>query len=652
MSGIVGIWNLDGRPVDPHVFAAMSATMAHRGPDGEGHWLQGPAALACQMLHATPESLTEHLPLVHPRGTVLVWDGRLDNREELLAALQDDHSVTPASPDAELVLAAYHVYKEQLPERLQGDFALGLFDPEQQQLLFARDQLGVRPLYYTRAGDTVIFASEIKAILAHPQVRTRPNDNALGDFLLGGVPSDPRGETCFEGIFSLPPAHLGLVAHRRLATRRYWDFDPSRQIRLPSFDDYAAAFRHYFQQAVRRRLRSAYPVVTSVSGGLDSSAIFCLAETLRRASPARYPANLGISYTSGSWEEADESCFLADIEEKYALTIERLPLKVMGFFAEAKDDVHQIEHPLVDELGKSVEGLLRTSRERGARVLLSGLWGDQMLFPRGYLVDLFRRLAWREVAAHLREYRRWLTDVHPKYYTRGFFEDLVRHHTPGILRPLLRKVHRIVVGKMEQRNLAWYSARFRSQWQRARERARRIDRRCPSVHSKTVYEQATSRYYVQCMEWNNKRAALHGLEYAFPFLDRDLIEFLMAIPGEVSAWKGIPKALLRFSLGDVLPATIAGRTWKADMSRVVNQAMTLECDQVVGCLQANPHAVRRGYLDGRLLGKELALMSSRIGGNNCSITWRLSELLGLELWLQVFFSENCNDRRIVNHATA
>src|SRR5262249_18316560 len=157
----------------------------------------------------------------------LVFDGRLDNREELLSALKDAPEIEQNCPDPTLVLAAYIAFGERFAERLNGDFALGLFDPRRQQLWLARDAVGIRTLYYYRSGATFLFASEIKALLAHPGVSTRPNDDVLADYIFQGLPGpDERGETFFEGIFSLPPAFLGVLTPKGFMTRRYWDFRP------------------------------------------------------------------------------------------------------------------------------------------------------------------------------------------------------------------------------------------------------------------------------------------------------------------------------------------------------------------------------------------------------------------------------------------
>ncbi len=142
MSGLVGVWNLDGQPVAASLLARLSATLAHRGPDGEGHWIQGPVGLACQQFRVTPESAHETQPVADASGAAVIFDGRLDNRQDVLDRLDVSAGVSAQSGDAALVLAAYHQAGEHLPEWLLGDFAFVLFDPRKQQMLLARDAIG------------------------------------------------------------------------------------------------------------------------------------------------------------------------------------------------------------------------------------------------------------------------------------------------------------------------------------------------------------------------------------------------------------------------------------------------------------------------------------------------------------------------------
>ncbi len=636
MSGIVGLWNREGRPVTHAQLTDLSATLAHRGPDGEGFWVQGPVGLACRLNRVTPEASTESQPLVHPSGPVLVFDGRLDNREELLATLGPSRGVYPDSPDPVFVLAAYAEFGDRFPELLLGDFALGLFDSTRQRLLLARDALGIRPLYYTRIRDAFLFASEIKALLAHPQVDARPNDDFLANFLIGNR-QDLEGLTCFEGVFSVPPAHAAMVTPQGFVIRRYWDFDLTKKTWLGSFPEYAEAFRFHFEQAIRRRLRSAHPVAVSVSGGLDSSSIFCHAETLRRRRSAHYPVLLGLSYTSQDGSPSDESGFLLDIEREYGVTIERVKGHA-GLMNGAREQVWHVEAPLLDVQWNTTHPFMQTARNRGARTLLTGHWGDQMLFPPAYLIDLFYGLKWNQIRSHLREYSRWLTDVDPRTIRRHLFWGLVKYHVPDFVVPYWRKFR-------ATRHHPWYSASFLNRACRRASNGSPRSKRVGSVHAQCLYEEARSGYHVQCLEWNNKIAATHGLETAFPFLDRDLIAFLMSIPGEMQTYKGVPKALLREAMRGVLPDAIIRRTWKADFTHLVNEGMAKDFSRLERCLQSDAVAVERGYLKGDVLRTALPLWQGRICGSNCQVAWHLSNVLGLELWLRTFFGGNAEEKK-------
>lgn len=631
MSGIVGVWNLDGRPIEPALLARLSATLAHRGPDGDGLWVQGAMGLACRLLRVTPESSEETQPLVDASGAALVFDGRLDNREELLAILE----VPAGCPDPALVLAAYQAFGERFTERLAGDFALGLFDPSRQQLLLARDAIGVRPLYYCRAGDAFLFASEIKALLAHPRVSARPADDDLALYLLGGSAYDYRGLTFFEGVSSLLPAHLAILTPERFVIRRYWDFDPCRRTRLGSFGEYAEAFRDHFERAVRRRLRSAYPVAVSVSGGVDSSSIFCVAETLRRHRPDRQPAILGLSYTSADGSPSDEKAFLLEIERAYGIEIQRVPMG-LGFLNDCRNAVWHVEAPILDEQWNSTHALLQTVCQRGARSVLTGHWADQMLFDQAHLIDLVYRRAWGKVRAHLSEFGRWHTDVDPRYFRQRFFLDLVKYSVPSALLQALRRFRPKPV-------LPWYTEalRKRAHWSASKQPVSLGS--FITAHARSLYEQARSSHHVLCMEWDNKVASMHGLEIAFPFLDRDLLAFLMGIPGDMQTWNGIPKAILREAMRGVLPNPIRERRWKADFTDLVNAGMEQEYPQLVRCLQSDGMAIKLGYVKGDVLRKELARLKDRIRGPSADLAWSLSDLLGLELWLQTFFGENTNE---------
>jgi asparagine synthase (glutamine-hydrolysing) len=634
MSGIVGAWNIDGRPLDAGVLSRMSASIRHRGPDGEGRHVAGSVGFVCQHLWATPEDTGETQPVVGRAGVMLVMDGRLDNRDELLPAL----GLPPSASDAACALAAYERWEERFAEQLNGDFALALFDAAKRQLVLARDAIGIRPLYFFHNDRLFAFASEIKALLAHPDIPCRPDDEGVADFMfVSSRPLDRQDVTCFAGVAAVVPSHLVVVTANGIVSRRYWDFDTGRAIRLRSFDEYAEAFRERFAEAVRRRIRSVHPVAVSVSGGLDSSSIFCQAETLRRAGDANCLSVAGLSYTGAAGTGADERGYLQDMEREYGVEIERFPMEPLtGLVDGADQQIRANEAPFPDCMWGVTRELHRRARAQGARVLLSGHWGDQVLFSSAYLVDLFDRFAWGEIRRHTREYESWFSKAEVRVLKRRFIVDVARSHLPPALGPPLKWLRRRLM--REVRSTSSFSASF---LRRALQFANRPSTAGDGFHSaqaRALYLEARSKYHVQCMEWNNKIGALHGLDAAFPFLDRDLLAFLMAIPGEVQNRNGVPRALLREAMRGVLPEPVRARTWKADFSAVGNGGVARDVAAIGRALGPASLGVRLGYLDPARLAPEVARIGSQLEGPECLNSWDLADLYGLEMWLQVFFN--------------
>jgi asparagine synthase (glutamine-hydrolysing) len=635
MSGIVGLWNLGGRPVDGAELARMSGALAHRGPDGEGRWVKGPLGFAWQHLWVTPEEVGEIQPIAGSSGATLIMDGRLDNRDELLGAL----GLPRSSSDARCALAAYEAWGERFAEHLNGDLALAAFDERQQRLLLVRDSIGVRPLYYCRHHRLFAFASEIKALLAHPEVPARPDDEGLADYLLlGSRPVDRPDVTCFAGISAVMPAHLVVATPGGLTTRRYWDFETERSLRLCSFQEYAEAFRERFAEAVQRRTRTDRPVAVSVSGGLDSSSIFCQAETLRRGGliPAR--GLLGVSHVGTVGTLADERRYLAEIEQQYGVAIVRIPMgPLLGVIRGAEEQVWAIEAPFLDYLWGVTRAIHQEAANAGARVLLSGHWGDQMLFSAAYLVDLFRRLALGKLRRHTLTYQRFFGAEETRALKRRFVLDLARHYVPRPLVPPLKWLRRRIL--RPERPRPWLAKAFRRRALMLANRPAVIGNGFHSAQARSLYLEARSKYHVHCMEWHDKIGARYGLQLAFPFLDRDLIGFLMAVPGEVQNRDGVPRALLREAMRGVLPEAVRARTWKGDFTAPANEGMRRDLGEIVSRLANGSVAARLGYLDEGRLVAVLPGLVAELNGPDCLGTWDLTDLFGLEVWLRVFLEQ-------------
>jgi asparagine synthase (glutamine-hydrolysing) len=635
MSGLVGVWNLDDTALEQSVLARMSATLAHRGRDGEGRRVVGSVGFACQHTWVTPEEVGERQPLVAPDGVMLVFDGRLDNRDELRRQLR----LGAEASDATYVLAAHARWGGEVARHLNGDFAFALHDPVRAQLLLVRDPIGVRPLYYHAGRGIVAFASEIRALLAHPAIPTRPDEEGLIDYLLPGVrAADRPGPTCFAGIALLPPAHSLLSSsHGGLRVTRYWDFDPRKQIRLRSIGEYAEALRERFATAVRRRIRSAYPVVVSTSGGLDSSSIFCQAEALRASGGAACPAVHAVAYVGPEGTAADERAYLDAIERAYGVAIERIPMVPLLSVAESADvQVSRVEAPLLDVLWGAGRRLQQVAAGLGARRFITGHWGDQVLFSSAYVVDLIRSLRWRMAWRHARAWEQWFTGEETRWLRRRLPLELLRHTLPPPALAVLKRLRRNpAIGRGR-----WAAPALRRRALRGAHRVSTVGRQFGTAQARALYRETRTAYQVQCMEWNNKVGAHHGLDVAFPFLDRDLVAFLLATPGEVHNWEGVPRGLMRHAMRDVLPEAITQRSWKADFTDPVNATARREIAAIRERVLGAALPVRMGFVDAAALEPALDAVQGRLSRSDAVGSWDVAALLGLEAWLRVFFGES------------
>src|SRR5436190_5186744 len=646
MSGILGIWHLDGRPADRGELARLSAVLRHRGRDAEGLRIDGAAGLACCLARGTPESARETQPAIGADGTVLCFDGRLDDRDELVAALGPQAAVPGDAPDSSLALAAYRVFGDDFPARLSGDFALGLFDPRRRRMLLARDAVGVRPLYYVSMPGLFLLASEIKALVSHPDVDPRPDDVALADFLFmrcGG--QEPTSRTFFQNVVSVLPSHWVIVGPEGvLQTKRYWDFDVTRQVTFPRAGEYAEAFREHFERAGRRRVRSARQVAVSVSGGLDSSAVFCAADALARGDAGSRSLPLGVSLTFPDGAPSCDTAYLREVERACASPVVRLHDPPIGFADGCHDAIWHVEGPLLDCQWNSTRVQLSAVKQHGGAVLLTGDGGDQFLFDNAYLVDLSHHGRWLTAWRHLGTYGRWI-DVPDREFVRSFAVQLLKYHVPHSVISAMRRVR----NRLRPRPAAhsWYRDAFV-----------RLARPVPPVrkrpraaaHAHSIYGGARSQYLLTRLEAQNKIAAMHGIDVAFPFLDRDLIAFLMAIPGEMHTRDGVPKVLLRDGCHGLMPDAILRRPSKADFTDRVNNGAARDRPAVARWIR-NGWAAQRKYLRPEAQAaietfRPDADMSSAMNG------WALCDVLSLELWLRTFIGpeRRCQEWRVFEDA--
>jgi asparagine synthase (glutamine-hydrolysing) len=625
LSRTVALFHRDGRPVESAALQALIAPLRHRAGVGPTLWIHERIGLAYQPYGTRSEP--------HEMATGITFDGRLDNRDELFDALSiDDRSA--GTSDAALVLACYRRFGEGFATCLNGDFAFALWDDTKRQLVLARDLIGVRPLYSWTSDTTCVAASEIKAILAHPDVEARPDDSGLADALLGGNPNDVR-LTCFRGVRRVVPGSTVIVSADRTREFRHRDFDPTKQTRCASVAEYAEVLHGLFEQAVRRRLRrtSASPVGVLVSGGLDSSAILCQGQRLMQ-SGAPVASTLGVSWVFPDGGPADERQVLEKIEAQHRIAIHKLPFSAIRLLDE-EAWLRITEFPRLR--WDSEAAGLAVMRDHGCSTVLDGYFGDQMMSSDAPLFDAARGLRLRALRSDFDALARSMLDCTTSMlrqeYVHYFLWQSAPHRALRVWRTLRRLLGR-------DRPPRWYTRPFRDLAHHRSQQQRRPAGPFASTQAEFCYRQFVPTHRLNTLEELNKLSAAHGLERAYPFMDRDLVEFIMAIPGQVVTWHGTYKGLFREAMHGVLPESIRLRYWKADFTAVGCDAEAAGYSRVRSHLERGCLSAAMGYLDRGIFENQLDRHLSGLSGESLQFPSQVSLVLGLELWLRAFMGSD------------
>ncbi|MEL7077897.1 MAG: lasso peptide isopeptide bond-forming cyclase [Cyanobacteria bacterium J06648_1] len=598
MSGIVGIYYPHQQQVNPQQLAIMINTQSHRGPDGSQVWCKTNIGLGHGMLWTTPESLNEKLPFTDGTDKLTITaDARIDNRAELIPLLDLEETEKDKIADSTIILAAYQKWGENCLDKLLGDFAFAIWDENKQQLFCARDHFGLKPFYYYYQPEVgFIMASEIKAIIALPQIPVEINEIRIGDCLTRAM-SD-REITIYQNIRRLPPAHTLIVnSDNKLLLKPYWQLELKPKIKLNSDREYAEKFCEIFTEAVRCRLRSAYPVGSDLSGGLDSSSVTCVARDilLKEESTLHTFSNI-----FDSVPETNERKYIETVVAKGGVIPHFVYADKSGPLTEWSEFYSFREDPTIGN-GYFVWGLNRAAAKAKVRIVLNGFDGDSTVSHGTFrLTELAQAQEWnkflqegtavaqnfgynssRMLAIYgknaLKEFARqgkWLAlingirQISPKINTtpqKLLIDCLLKPLVPEFVKQGWRKIR---YGKSYTNegteNLAMINPEF----------AQRINlpERLKSIEQKkdfSISEQEehlsrlTSGSLLMAIEAMDVFTAAFSIERRCPFMDKRLIEYCLALPVEQKLDRGWSRMVLRRAMENILPVEIQ---WRGDKS--------------------------------------------------------------------------------------
>jgi asparagine synthase (glutamine-hydrolysing) len=623
MCGIGGI--VSANQIEARALAGMAQSVRHRGPDGEGYVFFGGSNVVCLGGADTQRSVFElpaahrpiglidsqqdlggapHIAFAHRRLAILdlspsghqpmsyldgrywiIYNGEIYNHVELRDALQAEGYRFNSRSDTEVLLAAYARWGKSCLSRLNGMWALAIYDREQNELFLARDRFGEKPLYYWRAPDHMFaFASEIKQFTHLPGWAPRVNGQRAYDFLVYGL-MDATDETMFQGVFQLLPGHrailspervLSIAAGTRIPSERWYTPEPTQF--SGGFEAAAVEFRERLVDSVRLRLRADVPIGSCLSGGLDSSSIVC---TIRKL--------LGEGRAEGQ-QKTFSACSTVDLfDERKWVDIVVAETKVDAHviypsFDALLDDFFRITWHQDEPFGSTSIyaqwSVFKEAAASGVKVVLDGQGADEYLY--GYPVFFGARLASLLKARRLLELCREALAIRRMHGLSA--RDFVRYVAPHILPHGVDAILRYAGGGPKPSTWLNLTAL----------RAAPIN----PLHAHGLYKGSmaamaesmlTSLSLPMLLHWEDRDSMAHGIEARVPFLDHRLVEFVTGLPDDSKLQRGVTKRVLRRAMRNILPKSIAERRDKLGfvtpesvwLRGVAREEFTARCEKCV-----------------------------------------------------------------------
>jgi asparagine synthase (glutamine-hydrolysing) len=581
MSGIVGIYYLNGRPVAQEQLSQIADCLMHRGADDKGIWIDQAVGFGHRMLWTTPESLGEKLPATnHQSGLTITADARIDNRDELLSQLGLRHRRD--LPDSQIILAAYERWGEACLLHLIGDFAFAIWDTRQQRLFCGRDPMGVKPFYYYRSSTQFIFASEVKAILCCPEVPKDLDEMRIAQHLAGVLEEKVR--TFYQHVSRLPAAHGLIISPEGQRIWSYWSPETRKELRLKSDQHYAEAFGDLFVNTVEGQLRSAFRVGSMLSGGLDSSSIACIARNaLARSTPnPQFPTVSAIFPSlAEQYPEIDERSYIHAVVETggfdphYVHADQFSPLESRNLAHWHLDGPSLAPNLYMDWL------VFRSAHEQGVRVLFSGQDGDSTVgYGHEYLTVLARQGRWLKLYQESKQLAKvfYGASVSASFLMWEYgFQSLIPSSIwnwrsrlqSAIGTPQPKQVSKLIHPAFARR------LGLEDYLQEREDRRNRFH----SVRAEHA-SHLTNGIMEYTLETLDHLAAAFSLEMRYPFCDRRMVEFCVAMPASQRLQNGWTRSIQRRGMAGVLPDLVQWRPDKGNLSSNFKQKMVAEQSRV------------------------------------------------------------------------
>ena len=607
MSLQAGTWNLDGNPIDPELLRRLGQSSHEHELDTQATYVNGTLGMVYRPFHTTVEARLESQPHHGATGRVLTWDGRIDNRSELISRLSeylsDDHT------DVAIVAAAFDCWGTDCFATLRGDWAAAIWEGREKTLILARDYIGIRHLYWYPTAKTITWCSDLGCLAGLAGQLTLCDEYIAGYF----ATRLQAHLTPFLEIQAVPPGSFIRIEGGTVRISAYWTFNPRFRTLHKTDQEYEEHFCRLFRQAVLRRLRSSSPVLADLSGGYDSSSIVCMADALAREDVEQCRVDT-FSYTFPDEPDGDDSVFFPRVEEQRGQIGQHAEITGTGDSLWLGDGTF-VGFPVVGARIEVEAAQSAVMRKGNYRIRLSGFGGDELvgqaLDPRVHMADLLVQLRFRELARQLEQ---WSLLIRCPWIQLLF-------QTTLLLMPLSIRSRLTQIAKLDK----WIDPGFAREYRL----------------SELLLQAAKGPWSWRpgARDAFQTYATLSGIltnlsptfyETRYPYLDQDLVEFLMSVPTDQLLRPGERRSLMRRSLVNLLPKGILSRRTKQIEGRCYMVTLAKHWDHILAIF-ASPVSSRLGYI--RESNFKQALLRFK-EGNLSTDSQLLLRGLALEFWLR------------------
>ncbi len=506
----------------------MVKSLTGRGPDEGGAYMQPHVNLGHRRLTIIDKKNGKQpmSQIFNDNTYTIVYNGQLYNCKELREILEDNGFTFKGYSDTEILLKAYIFYGKDVCKHLNGIFSFAIWNEKKEELFLARDQFGIKPLYYTILEDNFIFASEIKAILKFPNFKPQISNQEICE-LFGIGPSHTPGRTPFKDIEEVKPAHFKVISKENIYDTEYWRLETKEH--TDDFKTTCEKIKYLVKDATERQLISDVPLCTLLSGGLDSSIITAIASDYYKKQGKRlktfsvdYVDN-DKNFVKSDFQPNTDNYYINLMVEKFDTDHTKIVLDTPELFETLKDSVIARDFPGMADVDSSFLLFFRKLKENGMTVALSGECSD----------EIFGGYPW-----YFRE---------DGINSKTFPWSLAINERQNILHPDISKKINLKEYVDNEYNKSLEKVKYLD-----------IDSKETALHRKLIY--LTSNWFMQTLLDRTDRVSMYnGFEARVPFCDYRIVEYLWNVPWEMKAYKGREKGLLRYCMEDLLPQEVIYR---------------------------------------------------------------------------------------------